>query len=147
MQQQKIFSKTLWILLAINILNFYDRQVVGSLTEPLRRDFNLSDTQIGLLSSAFTWLYAIVGLPLGRVADTWNPKPGLAMTLIQGAGVVSPALRIVTYSRPFLSKPPSPLKNSRPVCTDDCEVGVAGSPGLRRRSGNGHGFDGGNLAN
>ena len=78
MQHQKVFNKTLWILLAINILNFYDRQVVGSLTEPLRRDFQLSDTQIGLLGSAFTWLYAIVGLPLGRVADKWNRKYLLA---------------------------------------------------------------------
>jgi MFS family permease len=57
------------ILVAVNILNFYDRQVPGALAEPLRKEFHLTDSQLGLLGSAFIWLYAIVGLPLGRLAD------------------------------------------------------------------------------
>src|SRR5690349_21726213 len=35
------------VLVAINILNFYDRQVAGALVEPMRKEFHLSDTQIG----------------------------------------------------------------------------------------------------
>ena len=46
-----------------------DRQVPGALAEPLRKEFHLTDSQLGLLGSAFIWLYAIVGLPLGRLAD------------------------------------------------------------------------------
>jgi MFS family permease len=64
----------LWILIAINILNFYDRHVPGALTEPMRKEFGMTDTQVGLLGSAFIWIYAIVGVPLGRVADTWSRK-------------------------------------------------------------------------
>lgn len=104
MQQQKIFNKTLWILLAINILNFYDRQVVGSLTEPLRRDFQLSDTQIGLLGSAFTWLYAIVGLPLGRAADTWNRKTLLAGGVTIWSAMTAFAGISTTYSELMISR-------------------------------------------
>ena len=51
----------LLILVAINILNFYDRNVAGALAEPMRKEFHLSDSQIGLLGSLFVWLYATVG--------------------------------------------------------------------------------------
>ena len=67
------------VLSGINLLNFYDRQVPGALVEPMRREFGLNDTQIGLLGSAFIWLYAIVGVPLGRIADVWSRKKLLAM--------------------------------------------------------------------
>jgi predicted MFS family arabinose efflux permease len=66
------------VLFAINVLNFYDRHVPGALVEPLRREFHLSDAQIGLLSSAFVWVYAIAGIPLGRIADYWSRKKILA---------------------------------------------------------------------
>lgn len=67
------------VLSLINLLNFYDRQVPGALVEPMRREFGLNDTQIGLLGSVFIWLYAIVGVPLGRIADVWSRKKLLAI--------------------------------------------------------------------
>src|SRR5258708_4377634 len=69
------------VLSAINLLNFYDRQVPGALVEPMRREFHLSDTQIGLLGSMFIWIYAIIGVPLGRIADVWSRKKLLAVGL------------------------------------------------------------------
>jgi len=62
------------VLCGINLLNFYDRQAPGALVEPMRREFGLSDTQIGLLGSMFIWVYALAGVPLGRVADVWSRK-------------------------------------------------------------------------
>jgi MFS family permease len=59
------------ILFAINLLNFFDRQVLGALGEPIRKEFMLSDTALGLLGTVFTIVYAIVGLPLGHIADKW----------------------------------------------------------------------------
>jgi MFS family permease len=88
------------ILFAINILNFYDRHVPGALVEPMRKEFHLSDTQIGLLSSAFIWLYAIVGVPLGRVADTWSRKKLLAMGIIVWSSLT--ALAAFAHSYPML---------------------------------------------
>jgi MFS family permease len=63
---------TLFILFAINLLNFYDRAIFGALVEPIRKQWVLSDSQIGWLATAFTLLYALVGVPLGRLADRWN---------------------------------------------------------------------------
>ena len=60
------------ILFAINLLNFYDRQIPGALVEPIRKQWALTDSQIGWLATAFTLLYAVVGLPFGRLADRWN---------------------------------------------------------------------------
>ncbi len=59
----------LGVLLAINTLNFYDRQVLGAVAEPVRKELHLDDAQYGWLTPAFIVLYAVVGLPLGRVAD------------------------------------------------------------------------------
>jgi predicted MFS family arabinose efflux permease len=66
------------VLFAINILNFYDRGVLGALNEPVRKEFGLSDTQIGAITTAFTLLYAVIGVPIGRIADKWNRKKLLA---------------------------------------------------------------------
>jgi predicted MFS family arabinose efflux permease len=61
----------LFILFAINTLNFFDRQLLGALGEPVRKEFHLSDTSLGLLGTVFTLIYAVVGLPLGRLSDRW----------------------------------------------------------------------------
>jgi predicted MFS family arabinose efflux permease len=62
-------SYALFVLFAINLLNFFDRQLPGALAEPIRREFHLSDTTLGLLGTVATLMYALVGLPLGRLAD------------------------------------------------------------------------------
>jgi MFS family permease len=67
------------VLSGINLLNFYDRQAPGALVEPMRKEFHLSDTKIGLLGSVFIWVYALAGLPLGRVVDVWSRKKLLAI--------------------------------------------------------------------
>ena len=74
----KTRTSALLVLVAVNILNFYDRHLMGALAEPIRKEFHLSDTQTGLIGSAFIWLYAIVGLPLGRLADKRSRKKLLA---------------------------------------------------------------------
>src|ERR1041384_6857678 len=60
---------SLVVLFAINLMNFFDRQLLGGVGEGIRREWALSDTALGLLGTVFTLLYAIVGLPLGRLAD------------------------------------------------------------------------------
>ncbi|MBI4469554.1 MAG: MFS transporter [Acidobacteria bacterium] len=65
---------TLIVLFAINTMNFFDRQIVGALAEPIRREFQLSDSALGGLSTAFTLFYAAAGVPLGRLADRYSRK-------------------------------------------------------------------------
>jgi MFS family permease len=57
------------VLFAINTLNFFDRQVFGAIAEPVRKEWGLSDSAIGLVGTAFTLVYAAVGLPLGSLTD------------------------------------------------------------------------------
>lgn len=66
------------VLFAINALNFFDRQILGAVTEPIRKEWGLSDSAIGLLGTAFTLVYAAVGVPLGRLTDTFRRKSLLA---------------------------------------------------------------------
>ena len=60
----------LMVLFAINLMNFFDRQIIGGVGEGIRREWGLSDTALGLLGTVFTLLYAVFGLPLGRLSDS-----------------------------------------------------------------------------
>ena len=70
------------VLVAINVLNFYDRQVAGAVVEPVRKEFHLSDTQVGLLNTISLVLYGLVGLPLGLLADRISRKKLLAVGIV-----------------------------------------------------------------
>ena len=67
------------ILFAINLLNFFDRNLFGALAEPIKREWSLSDARVGWLAFAFTVLYAVVGVPLGRLSDRRGRPPILAV--------------------------------------------------------------------
>jgi MFS family permease len=67
------------ILFAINLLNFFDRNLFGALAESIKREWSLSDTRVALLALAFTVLYAVVGVPLGRISDRRARPPILAI--------------------------------------------------------------------
>src|SRR5215467_2955799 len=69
MKDRSRVTYALWILFAINTLNFFDRNIAGVVTEPIRKEFNLSDTSIAFLSTVFTLMYAAVGVPIGRLTD------------------------------------------------------------------------------
>ena len=68
----------LTVLFAINAMNFFDRVIGGAVAEPIRREWGLSDSQLGALGTAFTLLYAFVGVPLGRLSDRTSRKHILA---------------------------------------------------------------------
>lgn len=92
------------ILFGVNVLNFYDRHVAGALTEPIRKEFHLTDTQVGLLGSIFIWLYAIVGVPLGRIADSASRKKLLAWAVIVWSGLTASAAFAGSYAMLLVSR-------------------------------------------
>ena len=93
----KIARWSLFVLVAINILNFYDRHVAGALVEPVRREFSLSDTQIGWINTGFTILYGLVGLPLGALADRVSRKKLLAVGIVVWSALTACAQWVYTY--------------------------------------------------
>jgi MFS family permease len=98
------YSTALVVLIAVNILNFYDRHVLGALTEPIRKEFGLTDAQVGLIGSAFIWLYAAVGLPLGRMADRWSRKKLLASGMAVWSALTAMAALSFNYTMLLCSR-------------------------------------------
>src|SRR6516165_7291323 len=98
------YAASLTVLVAVNILNFYDRHVIGALTEPIRKEFGLSDSQVGLIGSAFIWLYALVGLPLGRIADSSSRKKLLAGGMLVWSALTGVAATATNFTMLLLSR-------------------------------------------
>lgn len=63
-------------------MNFYDRALPAILIEPIRDEFGLSDTEVGLISASFIVVYAIAGIWLGRLADTKRRRHVMGWGLI-----------------------------------------------------------------
>ena len=61
------------LLATVYAINFIDRQIVSVLALDLKRDLHLSDADLGFLyGTAFGVFYALFGIPMGRLADSWN---------------------------------------------------------------------------
>ncbi|MCJ1885821.1 MFS transporter [Pseudomonas sp. LA21] len=62
---------TVAILMVAYVLSFIDRQILNLLVGPIRRDLEISDTQMSLLMGlSFALFYTLCGIPLGRMADS-----------------------------------------------------------------------------
>lgn len=66
------------LLLAVNILNYVDRQLVYALLPLITTDLRLSDAQAGSLASAFMIVYMLAAPPIAWLADTRGRKPWIA---------------------------------------------------------------------
>ena len=73
-QQATNAWRVLFLLFLANLFNFFDRTIPAIIIEPIRMEWHLSDFQLGIIGTAFTLVYAIAGLPLGRMADTGSRK-------------------------------------------------------------------------
>jgi MFS family permease len=60
----------LGILTVVYALNFLDRTIFNVLIEPIKKEFILSDTAMGLLAGfGFVLFYSLLGIPIARLAD------------------------------------------------------------------------------
>jgi MFS family permease len=65
----------LGILTVVYALNFLDRTIFNVLIEPIKKEFTLSDTTMGLLAGfGFVLFYSLLGIPIARVADRLNRR-------------------------------------------------------------------------
>jgi MFS family permease len=75
----------LFVIVLATFMSFLDQVVFGMLAEDIKRDFNLTDTQLGFLAGPATIIcYFFVGIPLGRLADIYPRK----LVLSASAGIV-----------------------------------------------------------
>src|ERR1700737_335321 len=89
MSDRKRATYALVVLFAINTMNFFDRQIGGALGEPIRKEWGLSDSALGALGTAFTLLYALVGIPLGRLSDRAPRKTILGVAVLIWSALTS----------------------------------------------------------
>lgn len=70
----------LFSLLVLCAFNFADRAIFAVLAQTIRVDLKLTDFQLGLLQGlAFATLYAIMGIPFGRLAEHFSRLKILAV--------------------------------------------------------------------
>jgi predicted MFS family arabinose efflux permease len=76
--------RALVLLFVVSLFNYGDRNMIGVLVPAIKADLGLSDTEIGFITGlAFSLFYALMGIPIARLADTVSRK-----------GVVSVALAV-----------------------------------------------------
>jgi MFS family permease len=69
-----------FVLMVCYTLSFIDRQILGMLVDPIKRDFEISDTGVGLLQGlAFVAFYTFMGLPVGWVVDRYSRRTIIAV--------------------------------------------------------------------
>jgi MFS family permease len=64
------------------LVNYYDRNLIGILVQPIKAELRLTDAQVGMMTGfAFALVYSIAAVPIGRLADAFGRKRVLAVGL------------------------------------------------------------------
>jgi sugar phosphate permease len=72
----------LGLLTVVYALNFLDRTIFNVLIEPIKKEFALSDTTMGLLAGfGFVLFYSLLGIAIARLADRFNRRNIVAVAL------------------------------------------------------------------
>lgn len=85
----------IFILLMAAVINYLDRANLSIANTTIAKEFGFSQTEMGLLLSAFLWPYALANLPAGWLVDRFGPKKmfswgvGLWSTFTVMAGFVN----------------------------------------------------------
>jgi predicted MFS family arabinose efflux permease len=69
----------LFVLTAINFVNYVDRQIIISLGPFIRRDLQLTYTGFGWLITAFMLIHSLTSLPFGVLSDCWVRRKVIAL--------------------------------------------------------------------
>lgn len=85
--QKLVSSPYAWLVLGlltlIYISSFVDRQIIAVLAPNIQQELSLSNFQVGILyGTAFSFIYALCGIPMGRLADIYSRKLMIVIGLI-----------------------------------------------------------------
>lgn len=100
MQQQvtrRFARQTLVLLTLLNFFNYVDRQGVYALFPLIRKEFALSDAQLGMVATACLLVLALIAVPGGWLAD----RIGARVVITAGAVVWSIASALSSQARSF----------------------------------------------
>ncbi len=96
----------LFMVLLTMIFSNVDRTILSILVEPIKKDFQLTDTQMGwLLGPAFAVVYTILCLPLGRYADTTGVRRNIvAWSLFVWSLFTCSTAFVTSYAQLFIAR-------------------------------------------
>jgi MFS family permease len=73
---------TLFLLVAMATFSMVDKMLITVLLDPIKHEFGLNDTQLGLLTGiSFSLFFAVAGIPLGIAADRTNRRNLIAVCI------------------------------------------------------------------
>jgi len=71
----KLYPRTaLIVLTALNLVNYIDRSVLFAVQPMVQAEFHRGDSDFGLLTSAFFWVYMLAAPFMGPLADRYSRK-------------------------------------------------------------------------
>lgn len=87
----------LFVLTALNFVNYIDRSVLFAVQPLVQAEFHRSDTQFGLLTSAFIWCYMCTAPFIGPLADRFDRR----RIMLVGAIIWSSATLLTAVTNNF----------------------------------------------
>ena len=92
------------IVLASFVLSFFHRTAPAAIAGELTRAFSISGAALGTLAATYFYVYTLLQIPVGVLADTLGPRRILAAgSLVAGAGslvfALAPAWEIAAAGR------------------------------------------------
>ena len=94
-----------FVLLLVTLSSYLDRQLPALLVKPIKQSFSISDTQFSLLQGwAFAVLFAILGVPFGRLVDRTNRRNLIIVGLSLWSVMSILAGLSMNYSQLFLTR-------------------------------------------
>ena len=77
------------LLLVVWMLNYLDRQVIFSIFPLLQSELHVSTFQLGLLGTAFLWVYAACSPWAGHLADRFGKKRLICGSLLVWSAITA----------------------------------------------------------
>jgi len=97
------YNRYAWLVVALLalvwLLNYLDRQVVFSIFPLLERDLHVSPLQLGLVSTAFLWVYALCSPWAGHLADRFGKKRMICASLLVWSAVTLLSGRVHSFGQ------------------------------------------------
>ena len=93
------------LLMVLYLCSFLDRNIITLLVEPLKRDLNLSDIEIGMLYGlAFAAFYTTLGLFAAGMADLWKRPSVIAAGVVVWSLATAACGLATSYAQLFLAR-------------------------------------------
>jgi predicted MFS family arabinose efflux permease len=87
------------VLTLIYACHYLDRSIISIVAEPIRREFGLTDSQVGLLTGlAWGVSFALAGLPFGYLSDRINRRRLLSVVVVTWSSMTALAGMAQSYA-------------------------------------------------